>query len=466
MNGPVRLANWNSSAFSEPLHDEKPKDADALAAIIRNGNFPSPVRAAGHFHSLNRCIEADGGTQVRMDHFDRISIDPANHRVTVGAGVSLLRIAEALLPDFQLPVMPEIGNATAGSIACCGTKDSSLGSGPGQVSSTVEAITYLDEAGQRHSVTEQSDPPRLKLLRSSYGLVGVIVEVTFRIEPAKVVLFDYQPLPANPLPSLAEVRGGADGFLAFLEPYNNKLIVERRTLDPENRPITTLDRLQCQFRSFLWETGGSLLASAVRRLRTPLLPPGNPFRTLLDPSRLLQDLLDDSLVVALDPLQFRARRADTMIDFGGTRSHYFDFTFWAFPASSWATVVPDYLQFCDARKEIFRPSLPTEIYSISRDDRALLSVSSDEDVFTLDMVHHRGDGPFDPRWISLNQEFNEFAARRGGRPLLNQTKELTPTIVGEVRSRNPALDKGWKALAASAKPRFMSGYFQTLVRET
>jgi hypothetical protein len=446
----IELVNWNHSARSHPAKAITPASAQEIAAIVADRGLPSPVRAAGHLHSLNRCIEADGGTQLRMDRLDRVlEVDRAGGTITVQAGASLLQIAETLLPDFQLPVMPEIGNATAGSVACCGTKDSSLGPGPGQVASTVTGVKLVDGRGDLQVVTEASDAERLRLLRSSYGLLGVVVEVTFRIEPVAVLLFDYQPLGTAPLPPLDAVRGGADGFLAFFEPYEDTIIVERRTRQPASTRITAIDKLQCRLRSFLWEHGGTFLASAVARLGSSG-----------------QSFLDDSLPRILDPVRFRARRADTMIDFEGDRRHYFDFTFWAFGVSSWAAVVPAYVRFCRefTSRTGFRPSLPTEIYAIAQDAASALSVSQDEDVFTLDMVHHRAAGdPFDPLWIQMNQEFNAFAALHGGRPLLNQTKELDRSHVAEVRRRNPALDRGWRQLAGAADPRFLTPYFQRLL---
>jgi hypothetical protein len=45
--------------------------------------------------------------------------------------VELIQIRDALRPHgMELEVSPEIGNATAGSVACCGTKDASLGRAP------------------------------------------------------------------------------------------------------------------------------------------------------------------------------------------------------------------------------------------------------------------------------------------------------------------------------------------------
>src|SRR5438552_16968996 len=54
-------------------------------------------------------------------------------------------------------------------------------------------------------------------------------------------------------------------------------------------------------------------------------------------------------------------------------------------------------------------------------DRSLLAFAPDEHVFTLDMVHN---GPDDADWKDMNEACNRFAVQSGGRPVLNQTKQL------------------------------------------
>src|SRR4029450_4952404 len=136
-NPAMSVSNWNESNRCAPAAMVTPRDLDELVAIVRDSGFPSPLRALGELHSLNESIETTG-TAVFMSRFSKIEEpDRVNRRVTVGAGVRMIDLKNALRAHgLQLPVVPEIGNATAGSVACCGTKDSSLGpTGRGQISS-------------------------------------------------------------------------------------------------------------------------------------------------------------------------------------------------------------------------------------------------------------------------------------------------------------------------------------------
>ena len=129
---------------------------------------------------------------------------------------------------MQTAVTPEIGNATAGSVACCGTKDASLGrSGSGQVGSTAIGVRLVDADGEVETITEADDPERMRAVRSSYGLLGVVFEVTFRIQRLSILSYSYKSFELTPLPGPDELSGGADGVLGLL-PYSNRIVVERR----------------------------------------------------------------------------------------------------------------------------------------------------------------------------------------------------------------------------------------------
>lgn len=440
----MTVVNWNKTAFCDPAREVTPPNRDALAAIVRDvAGHPSPVRAVGSLHSLNACFTTPG-TLVHMKapafHFFD---EPANGTVRVGAGVTMFELKEFLKPrGLQIAVTPEIGNATAGSVACCGTKDASLRDGPGQISSTVAAIALMDASGQVEEISEEQDPARLRVLRSSYGLFGIVVAVTFRTIPLQVV--DYDPKVFDvPGTSLERARGDADGFLAFLFPYNRKLVVERRTLTA--RQPSAKDKATRDLRNEVWKKGG------------------RPFSH--EPK-----FFDTAFKLFFPTLSFQSLRVDVMIDFPPGGDEFFDFGFWAFPASRWEETVPAFIAFCEAHKKEtgFRPDLPTEVYSIRRDDRALLSFSPSEDIFTLDMVHtlHRPASATqredEARWDEMNRRFNTFAVAHGGRPLLNQTKQLTRDVV------RGALGADWDTLVAAraaADPggRFLNDYFARLL---
>jgi hypothetical protein len=452
----MTISNWNGSARFTPAAVVAPRDVPELIKAVLDPNLPRPLRAAGELHSLNDSVKT-AGTLVFMTHFKHIGT-PIERTVTVGAGVRMIDLKNALKErGLQLVVVPEIGNATAGSVACCGTKDSSLGpDGPGQISSTVVGVRMVTADGR--DVVE-TDPTALRTIRSSH-------EVTFTVQERKKVSYRYKHVkldrwlsarPPRPLPPPdgPEILGGADGFLGFLLPYRRELIVERRTLASRHTPIFGLDRFKLYLRTFAWTTGARPFNGWMR-----LLP--RPLRRMI--TRLWARVLDSGFLMWFFSLlgRFDSYRADAMIDFKRPVSSYFDFTFWAFPVATWATVVPAFLEFCEnfERRTGFRPGLPVEVYFIRRDDSSLLSFSAGTDVFTLDLVNWTDAEPACWRWMNL--EFNDFAARHGGRPLLNQTKEFSRGVASLVWTPD------WSTLAAARAAqdpteRFLSPFFKNIL---
>jgi hypothetical protein len=444
----VTFRNWNNSVSSTPQVVAVPKNLEELIDVVKDtSNYPSPVRVGGSFHSLNACFVSEG-TQILLNHFDQIHVDVAAMTATVGASVNLLQIRDVLRDHgMQIEVAPEIGNATAGSVACCGTKDSSLGrSGLGQVSSTVIGVKLVNANGDVERITEASDPEKMRAVRSSYGLFGPIFEVTFRIHKQSILSYSYESFKLMSLPSRDELFGGADGVLGFCQPYSDRIAVERRRVLGESARISRFSQLKRLLRDEVWENKASFFAT--------LLPYNWFFR-----------ILDGLIALSLTGLSrlggFRARRSDSTLDYAFERGHYFDFTFWAIPMSRWEEFIPRYVAFCRhyLRETGFRSSLGSSVYFINKDQRALLSFSSTEDIFTMDLADSR---PNDPRWIEFNRRFNVFVAQFGARPLLNQTKQLSRDVVYQT------LGNDWKQLLSYREQndpsgRFLSKYFRDLI---
>lgn len=446
MTRPV-IRNWNNSVLSTPQLVVSPENEHELSEIVQDKDkYPSPVRAGGSFHSLNGSIVSEG-TQVLMSNFHDISVDISNMTVTVGASVELIEIRDALRPHgMQLEVSPEIGNATAGSVACCGTKDASLGrDGPGQVSSIVIGVRLVNADGDVEEVTEEKDPERMRLIRSSYGLVGIIFEVTFRIQRQSVLSYRYKILDLSAVSDRDQLFEGADGVLAFCMPYSNRIVVEQRRILPGNTRISRFSRLKRSARDMIWADKSSL------------------FTTLL-PFNWFYGIFDKVTVAAFRILSllggFNARRSDSNIDYQFDRFHFFDFTFWAIPVDRWSEFVPAFIAFCREYFENtgFRTSLVASAYFINHDQRAVLSFSASQDIFTMDIADSR---PNDPLWLEFNRRYNAFVSQFGARPLLNQTKQLGGDIV------HRTLGTDWEeilAYRAKSDPddRFLNEYFAAL----
>src|SRR5262249_3413507 len=128
---------------------------DDIIKVLKNPNqYPSPVRAVGSNHSTAPCGVADGGTLIRMKMNHILNI--GTETLTVEAGAIHIDMAQELeQKGLQFYVNTEIGNLTAGSASCAGTKDASFPSEYGQVGSYVTSVKMVLPTGDLLTVTEE-----------------------------------------------------------------------------------------------------------------------------------------------------------------------------------------------------------------------------------------------------------------------------------------------------------------------
>jgi UDP-N-acetylenolpyruvoylglucosamine reductase len=187
------ITNYDGGIVTTPQQHVHPKSVQELQEILRDRTkYPSPVRAMGSNHSLTPCA-ASTGTVVSVDGFTKIvKIDTAKKTLMAQAGLQLVDAAAALRKmglRFMLNI--EIGNITLGSAACCQTKDSLDGVELGQVNSYVTGIKWVSPSGELMEASDSENPELLPYIRASYGLAGIVYEVTFKLKPLEIISFDY-----------------------------------------------------------------------------------------------------------------------------------------------------------------------------------------------------------------------------------------------------------------------------------
>ena len=84
---------------------------------------------------------------------------------------------------LQFHVMTEIGNVTLAAMATAATKDFSFPGEYGQISSYVTAMRFVTPQGDIRAINERDHPEEMQVMRSSYGLLGIVFEVTIRVRP-------------------------------------------------------------------------------------------------------------------------------------------------------------------------------------------------------------------------------------------------------------------------------------------
>ncbi len=410
---PSSVVNYDGSITATPQQLVYPETVEELRAVLRDpARYPSPVRALGSYHSLTPCASSDG-TMLNMSRMKRVlRIDPAGQTFTAEAGLQFIEASRALREHgLQFMTNIEIGNMTLGSAACCHTKDALDGIEFGQVNSYLTRVKWVTPSGDLAEASEQDSPDLLRMVRGSYGLCGVVYEVTFRVKPIEAIHLSYLPRPVKDLTQaeVDELLDTSEGLICWTVGRTAVFQQRQRVAEPG-----ILGSLQAAARRRLWNHTeahiGHLIDQFVgsRGLREAL------HQGTFDVNRFLYGALRVfGGITILAP--------DKTVDYSHTpASSRYAFTFWAFPRGRWLQTLREYLDFTDQHYQAtgFRCNMPLGSYHIRRDTHSILSYTHDGEIFSIDPIH----APTDlAAWQNFLCAFNDFAYQRGGIPLLNQS---------------------------------------------
>jgi FAD/FMN-containing dehydrogenase len=443
-----RISNWFGDLASTPAKIVSVSSAAEIADIIKDtANYPSPVRAVGSGHSCTECAQADGGTILLMRGMATIKeITEDTLRVEAGAiHLDMARALEAVGKQFY--VNTEIGQLTAGSAACCGTKDASMPGEFGMVGSYVTGVRMIMADGTDQAFSDAAEPAMMQLIRSSYGTFGIIHEVTFRIRALRHVKVYHETFTiADFVRRLGDLWNRNESMMYYIFPFEDRITVEFRTYQPDLSPSPNRTGW------FLRNLGWGNLAPRVAHADS-FLPP--MFRNeLLAATDLawratLETFVQHDYTVPADQIISYPEVAD---------QRRYTFTFCAFSEDRFGQVLTDYVDFAkryDTAHD-FRPNLSAVGYRVLQDQSARLSYAFDSNIMTIDPVS-TGDGG----WKDFLAAYNEFCHERDGLPLFNQTFGITRPVADkafgsrleDIRRQRHVLDPA---------DRFLNVYFRTL----
>src|SRR6266853_2066110 len=243
-----------SGVYRRPRLVLRAKRFEEIPAILANRKtYPTPVRMVGADYSQTRCVGGDGGTTVDASGLDKI-LEYGEDTVRAQAGVRVGTLARALAERGQeLLLTPEMGNISVGALAVTTCPQPSHTAGLAQLSSLVTELKLITPQGKLMTVLER-DRDLMRVLRSSFGLLGVVHEVVLRVRPLTPVKIDYQVLSIKEFTARFGSIVNAPGALRLhISPFKDRITVERRTLD-ESASLS---------RSGIWQIRNSVMRNVL-----------------------------------------------------------------------------------------------------------------------------------------------------------------------------------------------------------
>jgi hypothetical protein len=444
------VTNWFGDIVSHPAVIADATSIDDLRSILRDkSKYPSPVRVVGSNHSPTACGVADTGTLVRMK-MNRI-LNVGADTLSVQAGALHLQLARELEKQkLQFYVNTEIGSLSAGSAACAGTKDASFPGEFGQVGSYITGVKMVLPDTTLLEVTEDAQPELMQIVRSSYGLMGVIYEVTYRIKPLTPMHVHHKTFELEEfIDALPDLKQLGYSMMYYMFPFDNKITIEFRKYNP----TTTGDPNRCAWaiRNHIWGTSGPKLGHDVEQN----FPDPSVRYGIIDAFNAGWRMQLENIVVGDYTIP-----GDQIIDYPPvSNDSRYTFSLFAFPEDKYPAVISDFFKFCKdyyAQKG-YRSNLLYVGYRIAEDQKSFFSYSGAGNVMTIDPV-----STANPGWSVFIVAYNQFCSDRGGMPLLNQTPSLSREIVqkayGDKLTKFNSVRKQY-----DAEDRMLNSYFQALL---
>jgi FAD/FMN-containing dehydrogenase len=424
------------------------KFEDIPVLLGKTKSYPTPIRMVGADYSQTRCVGGDGGTTVDTSGLDRI-LEFGEGTVRVQAGVRIGTLVHALAErGLELPLTPEISNISLGAVAVTTLPQPSYDSGLAQLSSLVTEMKVITPQGKQMVVTER-ERDLLRVLRSSFGLLGVVHELVVRVRPITAVKIDYQILTLKEFAArFASIIAAPGALRLHISPFHDRITVERRVLDDS----ATISR------SGIWQIRNSVMRNVLpafgSSVGSVLSGPGLRGAVLSGMHRALRATLDRGtkgvVMYAHEWMRDLPREA--------WRARH-TYSLWAFPQADYPKLLGEYFAFCKAyyKQHRYRCNVVSGASRLHQDRGSLFSASYSGSMFTLEPSSTGEAG-----WDDFLIDFNEFASQRGGTPTFNQTRALQPEHVSKSFGERAKL---FRALRQRTDPlnRLRNSYFAYLL---
>ncbi len=410
--------------YAAPTHAEPAElsanSHRATARILsRTAQVRAPIRPRGAGTSATDCNSSADGTTLSMTGLDRIiNIDSHNMTVTAQAGVRLYALAEALSRHgLELIGNHEMmGRTLGGAIASPG-----LGPGIGRDAASLGRWVLslkLVTANGRTTTVSSGQKNLMGAIRSSYGVLGAIVEATLKVRPITTFAATHRKLGIDQFCEVVDRLSNADvGFRFYLMPHRDRVYLDlRRHASDERSPHSTPWRFK--------DWGETTVLPRVCKSLNRILPIHSVRYRLIDSlSETTQGIVNSRFVNAGSNAMTRAGVSLA------SSARPLLYSTWCFPASDFSFVLGAYRKFCleSYERTGFRADVPVTGYRVAKDASALLSPSFDEPMIALSTASTQTKG-----WDDHVIDLADFAEHWAGVPIYSQSRALRAEYATQV----------------------------------
>jgi hypothetical protein len=345
---------------------------------------------------------------------DIVNIDAYNDTVVVQPGVRIGVLATALAQHgLELAGTHDLLNRTVGGAVAGGCIGPAIADDGAFFATQVISMKVVTPGGKLLLVDDQKKN-LLSSFRLSYGMLGVIFELTLRVRPITPFAVVHRRCTIKQFAAASEKLSASDvGVKFYLLPFRDRVYLDLRRYSAEARGS----------RKMAWKLKdwgeSTVLPNVVKSLNRVVPVSGMRYRIIDEISKVTQGIVNNKLVSS-------GSNSTVHGNSNGDVDSTLNYSTWLFPAADFSIVVQTYADFCKKihKQNGFRCDLPTVGFRLSVDQSALLSPSFDEPMFALRAVSTQTDG-----WEDFAIDFADFAAHWGGSPFFNQSRNAEQQYV-------------------------------------
>jgi L-gulonolactone oxidase len=175
--------NWAGLTAVTPTEIRSPRDtADVVAAVERARERRTTVKMPGTGHSFTGIAAPEGIMLSPAELAGIVSVDSASMTATALAGTPL-RVLNASLEALGLSLhnMGDIAQQTVAGATSTGTHGT--GGLVASLSAQIAGLELVTGTGQVLRASETENPDVFAVARVGLGALGILTELTFRVEP-------------------------------------------------------------------------------------------------------------------------------------------------------------------------------------------------------------------------------------------------------------------------------------------
>jgi len=411
---------YRALSVPDPVVVETTSVEEIKHVLGPNSNFLAPFRPMGANSSATECTSSSAGTVINVSALTQIrNIDTSANTVTVQAGVRIGHLAMMLAREgLELAGGHDHMSRTIGGAVAGGCIGPAFGDDSAFFASQVKSMRLVTPAGK--AIEIRGDQKNLlHTFRLSFGMLGVIFEVTLRVRPIRVFSASHRRCSFDQFASVMEKLCNLDvGLKFYLLPFQGQVYLDIR------RPVADMTAGH----SIPWKVkdwGESTILPQLFKSISRIVPASEMRYQMIDGiSKFTQTIVNNRFVSSGS--NATALMSSMKDDCPAQKLYY---STWLFPASEFPIVVQAFRNFSirTHTESGFRCDMPTVGFRLGKDTSALLSPCFDEPMVALRAISTQTDG-----WDDFAIDFSNFARHWGGVPLFNQTREIPADYPAQV----------------------------------